>query len=312
MFIGRVNELAELERGYRREGFSIFELYAARNAGKTSLLEEFCRNKDSIYFTSAETNGRANLIAFSKLVFSHYKDTRPQPFTFWSEAFSYIVNKQEGIKVIIVLDNFDALSDRDPVFTDMLCKCITSDLKDSNIFMILSGRKKIFTGKNASLFQKLMSSLKLDKFTLTDDVVDKLRKQLAGSSQGTPDKAKMIRCSEEDVILREGETNSEMYKIISGRAVCYLGYGTDEEYLVGTFQEGQCFGEYSLLTGNPGVYTAVAYSDMLLMRIPRDEFTRFVAMNADNSVGIMRNMAKMINILKVNIDLLRGELAGEG
>ncbi|MBQ7220288.1 MAG: hypothetical protein IJS28_04835 [Synergistaceae bacterium] len=51
---------------------------------------------------------------------------------------------------------------------------------------------------------------------------------------------------------------------------------------------------------------------MLLMRIPRDEFTRFVAMNADNSVGIMRNMAKMINILKVNIDLLRGELAGEG
>ena len=283
MFIGRVKELVELVRGYRREGFCLFELYAPRSAGKTTLLDEFCRNKDAIYFIAAEVSGRANLSEFSKQVFAHYKDKEHQPFKFWSEALSYIVSRQEDRKIIIVLDNFDALSDRDPVFTDMLCKSIMSSLKKSNVFMILSGRKKIFTGTNESLLQKLMKSLKLDKFTLTDEVVEQLRKQSSGNAE-TPDKAKMLRCNEDDIILREGETNSEMYKIVSGRAVCYLGYETDEEYLVGTLKEGQCFGEFSLLTGKPGIYTVVAYTDMLLMRITQDEFTRFVSMNADNAI----------------------------
>ena len=64
MFIGRVKELEELMRCYRREGFCLFELYAPRSAGKTTLLEEFCRNKDTIYFTASNESGRANLAGF--------------------------------------------------------------------------------------------------------------------------------------------------------------------------------------------------------------------------------------------------------
>ena len=34
-------------------------------------------------------------------------------------------------------------------------------------------------------------------------------------------------------------------------------------------------------------------------------------MNANNSMGIMKNLARVISVLKVNIDMLRGESGGE-
>ena len=202
-----------------------------------------------------------------------------------------------------MLDSFDELTDRNPAFTNMLMKYIAESLVTSNLFLILSGRKKILTGRNDTLLRNLTKTLELTRFRLTDDVVE----ELLLSRRQSADRAKMLQCSEDDVILSEGEVNSEMYKIISGRAVCYLGYGTDDEYLIGTLKEGQCFGEYSLLTAKPGICTFVAYTDMLLLRVDREEFSRFIEMNTDNALGIMRNMANMINVLKVNIDMLREE-----
>ena len=303
MFIGRTNELAELTRSYSCAGANVFELYAPVNAGKTAPLEEFCRNKDAVYFTAADESGRANLARFSRLVLAHYGDTVHKPFILWSEALRYITDKQEGRRIIVVLDSLDELIDRDAAFMDMLCRCISSSLKDRNILVILSGRKKMLTGGNERLLQKITASLRLSKFVLTDDAVEKITAEMPEEAP----KAKVFRCSEDDVILREGELNTEMYKILAGKAVMYFGYGTDDEYAAGTLKEGQCFGEYSLLTEKPGIYTVVAFTDMLLMRIGRDEFSGFVEMNAANSVEIMRNMAKMISVLRANIDMLRGE-----
>ena len=303
MLIGRVKELAELMMSYRRDGFRLFELYAPENAGKTTLLDEFCRNKDAIYFTAKDASGRANLAAFSKCVLAHYKDKEHEPFMFWSDAFNYITDRQEGKKIIVVLDSFDELTDKDPVFMDMLRKCIASALKDANMFLIISGRKKALTGRNAVLLRKLAVSRELEKFTLTDDIAEQIRRQSAPEAG----KAKILRFSEDEVVIREGETHSDMYKIIAGRAVCFLNYGTDDEYPLGTLKEGQCFGEYSILTGKPEVCTVAAYSDLLLMRITKQEFAGFVEMNADNAIGLLHSMARMISVLKVNIDMLRGE-----
>ncbi len=304
MFIGRASELAELNRCYKSVGASVFELYAPVNSGKTTLLEEFCQHKEHIYFTVADESGRANLARFSKLVFERYNDTVHKPFILWSEALRYIVNKQQGRRIIVVLDSLDELTDRDAAFMDMLCRCISSSLKDRNILVILSGRKKMLAGMNERLLQRFTTSLRLSKFVLTDDAVEQI---IAGMSA----KATVFRCSEDDVVLREGEVNTEMYKILAGKAVMYFGYGTDNEYVVGTLKDGQCFGEYSLLTEKPGIYTVAAFTDMLLMRVKQDEFSNFVEMNANNSVEIMKNMANMINVLKTNIDMLREESGGK-
>ena len=305
MFVERTKELAGLIRSYRRKGFMLFELYAPRNAGKTTLLEEFCRNKEAIFFTASNASGRANLADFTKLVLSHYKDPEKKTFMFWSDAFQYIADRQPNSKIIIVLDNFDEITNRDPVFMDMLVKCIGSFLQYSNILLVLSGRKKALTDKTKErILRNFCISMPMEKFTLTEEVIEQLRAQ-----SGQPNKAKMLCFSEDNVILQEGIVNTEMYKIISGKVVCYLGYGTDEEYVIGTLKEGQSFGEYSILTGRPGICTVIAYTETLLLRIEQDEFTRFIEMNAYNSIEIMKNMAHMINVLKTNIDMLREESA---
>ncbi|MBQ3764745.1 MAG: cyclic nucleotide-binding domain-containing protein, partial [Synergistaceae bacterium] len=73
-------------------------------------------------------------------------------------------------------------------------------------------------------------------------------------------------------------------------------------------KEGQTFGEFSILTGKPCIYTVTAYTDMLLLRIGREEFIKFLELNAANSVSIMKNMAAMMNVMKVNIDMMNEEL----
>ena len=47
----------------------------------------------------------------------------------------------------------------------------------------------------------------------------------------------MKKFSEDEVIIREGETYEEMYKIVSGRAALYLQYGTENEYLIGVLSD---------------------------------------------------------------------------
>ena len=50
MFVGRKEELAKLEQAYRHDGFSVFVVFGRDGAGKTALLEEFCKDKDAIFF----------------------------------------------------------------------------------------------------------------------------------------------------------------------------------------------------------------------------------------------------------------------
>ncbi len=325
MFIGRKKELAELERVYALDGVKLFVIGGASGAGKTTLIEEFCKDKNAIFFTADKDNGRANLLRFSHEILSHYNDHEHAPFAFWNSAFKYILDMEESklewdysspknsrpIDIIVVLEELDELANRDTVFMDMLTKCIEREVEGSNILIIITSSdnkflKKRFFAEDAPLHKWTAGVLMLEKFTLTDETVERIKAQ---AMQQSPEMSgsRMLKVSSEDVIIHEGEKNNDMYKIVSGKAVCYFGYGTDHELVIGTLKEGGTFGEYSLLTGKPGIYTVVAFTDMLLMRIGKDDFTKYFELNASNSIEVMKNLAGMLDILKVNIDMLRKE-----
>ena len=320
MFVGRKEELAKLEQAYRHDGFSVFVVFGRDGAGKTALLEEFCKDKDAIFFTASHVSSRANLSRFSHEVLKYYNDEKHEPFAFWDNAFSYIADRQhkkpEGApRLVIVLEDFAEIASQDVAFMDVLQNSIGKIPKDSDIFMVLTSSNASFVrsalmNKNSFLSRRLSGGLDLKRFTLTDEIVQHMTQEAAKYSDGA-DAKRFVKFSADDVILREGEENSEMYKIISGRALCYFDYETDDEYLVGTLNENRTFGEFSLLTGKPGIYTVVAFTDVLVLRIGQGEFAKFIEMNAANAEEIMQNMARMINVLKVNIDLLRSESGGE-
>lgn len=306
MFVGREKELSELERVYNQDGFRLFVVGGCSGSGKTALLKEFCRDKNTIYFTAYRESGRANLVRFSLDIFAHYNDFLHKPFQFWNSAFRYIRSKNDS-RIIIVIDELSFLTDRDSMFMSMLRKCIDSELAGSNVFMIIASSDikllhKSFLGR----LEYTDGSLMLDRFTLNDETVEQLKKQALRQGLSS-DSSRMMKFSADEVIIREGEVNSEMYKIISGKAVCYFGYDTDDEYVIGTLKEGRSFGEYSLLTRKPGIYTVTAFTDMLVLKISENEFSNFLTMNAGNSIEIMKNMAGMIHLFKANIDMLRVE-----
>ena len=45
--------------------------------------------------------------------------------------------------------------------------------------------------------------------------------------------SRIVKYSENDIVIREGEVSLALYKIIEGKAEICVGHGTDHETLVG-------------------------------------------------------------------------------
>ena len=300
MFIGREKELAQLEEAYSEGGCKFFVVQGGRGVGKSTLIGEFCRDKNAVIYSPIFGDSKSNLLNFSGTVLRHFGDMNHPPFHYWEDVLKYIAGKNE--RIIIAVDNADIFASRFPVAMKVFDKAVDSLFAEKNILLI-------FSCVNPSLLRIPIAGkaavIPLGKF-LTDKNIENLKRE--EMKQTVIGRAKFVQVSADTVIIREGEKNSEMYKIISGRAICNINNGTDDEYLLGSLSEGKTFGEYSLLTDNPGIYTVTAYSDMLLLRISRSDFEDFIQMNAANSVNIMRNMAAMIKVMKLNIDMLNEEL----
>lgn len=118
----------------------------------------------------------------------------------------------------------------------------------------------------------------------------------------------MIRFCEDEIILQQGSTKQEMYKILSGKAAVYFHYGQPDEYLIGILSEQRCFGELSLLCGKPSTYTVVAFADVLVLRITLDTFDDFIKKNTQNAIGIMKNLANTIDTLSMNLNMVTEDL----
>jgi AAA+ ATPase superfamily predicted ATPase len=75
MFIGREKELADLNEMYMQDRFQLFVLYGRRRVGKTTLLNEFCKDKPTIFYSAEQSNDKLNLEKFSAQVFKFYGET---------------------------------------------------------------------------------------------------------------------------------------------------------------------------------------------------------------------------------------------
>ena len=122
------------------------------------------------------------------------------------------------------------------------------------------------------------------------------------------DVGKMFQVPEGTTVLQEGELSLDMYKIVQGYAEVYVGYGTDRETLIGLIGPQSCFGEFGLLLEKPAIYTVIAYSDLLLLRITKGEMGDFVTENHKIIIDIMQNMAKTMMIMHSQMDRLVEEI----
>ena len=132
---------------------------------------------------------------------------------------------------------------------------------------------------------------------------DNIAKSNSNSSKGS-----ILALPSEEVVLNEGEESNVMYKILSGNAEVYLGYGTENESLLGLLGKGSCFGEFGLLLHEKSPYTVIAYSDLVLYKVSEDKVGEFIRENHVNILNMMRSMAKTMLLMQSHITQLTQEL----
>ena len=117
-------------------------------------------------------------------------------------------------------------------------------------------------------------------------------------------KPRMQTFHADEMILKEGEVNDSMFKILSGSVAVFNRYGEKEEPLIGIYSKGRCFGELNVFSDLPCIYTVVAYNEVLVMRVTNDSLEEFIAANPRNVIDIMGNMAHTVRMMQKNIEFL--------
>ena len=121
--------------------------------------------------------------------------------------------------------------------------------------------------------------------------------------------ASILTFQEDEVIVKQGDPDKSLYKIISGKVALYMNYLKENEYLMGIQTFPSCFGEMTVLSGKPSLYTVVAITEAKILRVPEEDFEVFIQDNPTNAISIMKTMAKNISLLNMNIKMLTDELS---
>ena len=137
-FINRNTELEFLEKKYHSQGSQLIILYGRRRVGKTELIKQFCKGKDSIYFLGDKRGTMLNLERFAEKAAEQLDDVVPRVESFY-DLSKYLLRHISDKKYIIVIDEFSYLIERDDTIPSVFQVIWDESLKDKDIMLILCG-----------------------------------------------------------------------------------------------------------------------------------------------------------------------------
>lgn len=139
-FVDRENEMKYLNSEYEKKGSSLVILYGRRRIGKTSLIKEFGKNKDMIYFLATEESEIQNKKQLATLVFEKLNlEDMVVSVTEWDSIFKLLINRKTNNKKVIVIDEFQYLGKTNSAFPSIFQRIWDNILKDENVMVILCG-----------------------------------------------------------------------------------------------------------------------------------------------------------------------------
>lgn len=141
IFIDREQEMETLQNEYHREGSSLVILYGRRRVGKTTLISEFIKDKNALFFLASEESETQNRMEFKNKAaeFINSDLLRESSVSNWDTIFKTIMNTEFKSKPIIVIDEFQYLGKANPAFPSVFQRIWEEILKDSSVMIILCG-----------------------------------------------------------------------------------------------------------------------------------------------------------------------------
>ena len=146
MFVGRERELSDLEKRYANGSFEFAVVYGRRRVGKTTLINEFVKDKECIMYTATETNEKQNLTDLSISIHALSEDLRDSKAVFagFQEAFETVFRIGEKRRIVFVIDEYPYLAECSKGLASVLQLCIDKYHETSKVFLILCGSSMSF------------------------------------------------------------------------------------------------------------------------------------------------------------------------
>lgn len=170
-FVGRVEELKKLEEMYSIPQFQMAVMYGRRRVGKTTLLNEFCKNKKTIFCVGIESSEKENRKAFSAALWQAMGQASDMPpFEDFGSFFNYIADLGRQERIVLVIDEYPYLAAAVPSVSSILQNCIDHDMKNSEVFLILCGSSMSFMehqvlGYKSPLYGRRSAQFKIRPFS---------------------------------------------------------------------------------------------------------------------------------------------------
>lgn len=146
MFIGREQELCDLNTRYSSGKFEFAVIYGRRRVGKTTLINEFIKDKESVLYSATETNSKQNLKDLSQSIYTLSKDFSDSEGSLGSfqSAFETVFKISQNRRIVFVIDEYPYLAGCSKGIASILQNLIDKNKDSSQLFLILCGSSMSF------------------------------------------------------------------------------------------------------------------------------------------------------------------------
>lgn len=145
-FYCREEELRKLNKRYHAGDFECIIIYGRRRVGKTTLINEFCKDKPTIFFSALNTTEIENLESLSKSIMNYERpdmDVTPE-FKTYDAALDELTALSMHERIVFVIDEYLYLAKAKPSISAMLQHIIDHKWNNSKMFLILCGSSMSF------------------------------------------------------------------------------------------------------------------------------------------------------------------------
>lgn len=175
MFYGRKNELKKLENEYLKPN-SLCSIYGLKRIGKTSLINEFIKDKKCIMFQAKEVSNKDNLKSFSYKILENFNIDDEYSYSTWEKAFDAAISFFKNENGVIVIDEYPYLVKSYNGITSIIQDVFDNKIKNSNIMLILSGSNLSFmerelNDKQSPLYKRTTLKMKINKLPFDEAIL---------------------------------------------------------------------------------------------------------------------------------------------
>lgn len=173
MFIGRKKELKELNFRFNNSKKEFGVIYGRRRIGKSTLINEFLKDKPNIFFQAKKDSLYGNLRSFSYEIDKLLDLPKSFVFSSMEEAFDSLIEYAKGKRFIIAIDEFPYIVNQDASFPSILQEAI--DRAPENLFFLISGSdvgmlKKELEDHNSPLYKRRTFEMNVTKLKYSESL----------------------------------------------------------------------------------------------------------------------------------------------